>query len=123
MANRYILRAIAEVWPPANGRKRLLDLSCGGGRTSKLLREKGYAVVATDYSAPPVLGEGIARVAGVDLNRPLPFKDKTFDAVNLIEVIEHIENQPQLIREIGRVLKADGEVVIKIGRASCRERV
>ena len=112
MANQYILRAIAEVWPPANGRKRLLDLSCGGGRTSKLLREKGYAVVATDHAAPPDLGEEIARVAGVNLNHFLPFKDKSFDAVNLVEVIEHIENQPQLIREIGRVLKADGEVVI-----------
>jgi SAM-dependent methyltransferase len=32
--------------------------------------------------------------------------------VDLVEVIEHIENQPQLIREIQRVLKPGGVVVI-----------
>jgi 2-polyprenyl-3-methyl-5-hydroxy-6-metoxy-1,4-benzoquinol methylase len=42
----------------------------------------------------------------------LPFKSGRFDAINLVEVIEHIENQPQLIREIARVLKADGVVLI-----------
>ena len=42
----------------------------------------------------------------------MPFKSGRFDAINLVEVIEHIENQPQLIRELARVLKADGVVLI-----------
>ncbi|OGQ78041.1 MAG: hypothetical protein A3F90_15015 [Deltaproteobacteria bacterium RIFCSPLOWO2_12_FULL_60_19] len=112
MATRYILRALQAVWKSPAASKRALDLSCGKGGTARLLRQKGYAVVATDYRVPPALGDGISRVAGVNLNDSLPFKNETFDAVNLIEVIEHIENQPQLIREIARVLKADGEVVI-----------
>ena len=51
----------------------------------------------------------IDRVAGVDLNEFLPFKNAVFDAVDLIEVIEHIEHQAQLIREIGRRVLATGE--------------
>jgi ubiquinone/menaquinone biosynthesis C-methylase UbiE len=69
-------------------------------------------VVATEYTAPPFLGPSILRLGGVNLNAPLPFKDATFDGVNLVEVIEHVEHQPQLIREIGRVLKPSGVVVI-----------
>jgi SAM-dependent methyltransferase len=49
---------------------------------------------------------------GVDLNGALPLKCGCFDGVNLTEVIEHIENQAQLIREIARVLKPDGVVAI-----------
>ncbi len=77
-----------------------------------MFAKRGFSVVATDYSPPPFRMDGVSRLGGVDLNECLPFKDSTFDGVNLIEVIEHIEHQAQLIREIGRVLKGDGTVVI-----------
>jgi SAM-dependent methyltransferase len=113
MPNRYINRAIAAIWSEEAGRvRRVLDLSVGEGDTSRILSGKGFEVVATEYLAPPVLGPSILRLGGVNLNDPLPFKDNTFDGVNLVEVIEHVEHQPQLIREIGRVLKAGGVVVI-----------
>lgn len=77
-----------------------------------MLASLGYAVVATDYGAPPPMPNGIERVGGVDLNQFLPFRSGAFDAVNLVEVIEHIEGQAQLIREIRRVLKPGGRVLI-----------
>jgi SAM-dependent methyltransferase len=113
MPNPYILKAVARCWAAeeAHGR-RALDLSCGGGHTSRMLARQGFKVVATDYRPPPALPAEIERVGGVDLNAFLPFKSAVFDAVNLVEVIEHIENQPQLIREIARVLKPQGRVLI-----------
>ena len=42
----------------------------------------------------------------------LPFQQSNFDAVDLVEVVEHTENQPQLIREIARVLRPGGRVLI-----------
>lgn len=111
MANQHIRRALDAVWGSAAAGQRALDLS-GNKGTSEILKKKGYQVVVTQYGVPTAASDGTLRVAGVDLNHPLPFKDETFDAVNLTEVIEHIENQPQLIREIARVLNADGEVVI-----------
>lgn len=113
MPNPFILRSVANAWSKEVGRvKKVLDLSCGGGDTARLLAEKGFAVVATEYVHPPFMGDHVLRVGGVDLNEFLPFRTATFDAVNLIEVIEHIEHQPQLIREIARVLKESGMVVI-----------
>lgn len=113
MPDFSIFNAVARVWSKEFGRvKRVLDLSCGGGLTSRMLAEGGLDVVATEYGCPGCMGDRVLRVAGVDLNELLPFKAGTFDGVNLSEVIEHIEHQAQLVREIARVLKDDGVVVI-----------
>ena len=112
MPNTTIFDSVLASWSaaPAAGR-RILDLSSGGGDTSRMLADLGFRVTATDYGAPPPMA-GVDRVAGVDLNSFLPFRSATFAAVNVVEVIEHIENQPQLIREIARVLKPNGIVLI-----------
>jgi SAM-dependent methyltransferase len=113
MANSAILTSVATAWSSKPGPgKKMLDLSCGDGDTAQLLARLGYHVVATDYGPPPPMSNSIDRVGGVDLNRFLPFRRNSFDAVDLVEVIEHIENQPQLIREIARVLRPGGALVI-----------
>ena len=89
-----------------------MDLSCGNGDTAAMLAQLGFTVVATDYCPPPRMSNEIVRVGGVDLNAFLPFRSGSFDAVDVVEVIEHIENQAQLVREIARVLKPNGVVLI-----------
>ena len=113
MPNPYIFRSVSEAWSREDGRgKRALDLSCGGGDTARMLAACGFEVVATEYGLLKPMSSGIYAVGGVDLNQCLPFRDASFDAVNLVEVIEHIENQAQLIREISRVLKPKGAILI-----------
>ncbi len=113
MANPAILKSVRRAWSGDSARgEKALDLSAGSGDTSQILAAQGYVVVATDYGRPRPMANNIGRVGGVDLNQFLPFRSGAFDAVNLVEVIEHIENQPQLIREICRVLKPGGRVLI-----------
>jgi SAM-dependent methyltransferase len=112
MSNNSIFDSVSAAWSSEAARgKKILDLSCGAGDSAAMLAKLGYHVVATNYGAPPALA-GDRRVAGVDLNACLPFRSASFDGVDLVEVIEHIENQPQLIREIARVLKPNGVVLI-----------
>jgi len=112
MPNTGIFDAVAAAWSSEKGAgKALLDLSSGDGDTSEMLARQGFRVIATDYGRQRQM-TNVTRVAGVDLNSFLPFRAAGFDAVDLVEVIEHIENQPQLIREIARVLKPGGIVLI-----------
>jgi len=113
MPNRFILRSVAKAWSREEGPgKIVLDLSCGGGTTSRTLASYGFRVVATDYCPPPSMDGTVHRWRWAIVNEYLPFKSATFDGVNLIEVIEHIEHQAQLVREIARVIKGGGVVVI-----------
>jgi SAM-dependent methyltransferase len=91
----------ARSWStPAHGKD--VDLSPGTAPRRGCWR-RSATPWSSDYDRPP-LGQEVERVGGVDLNHFLPFRSGTFDAVDLVEVIEHIENQAQLIREIRRVL-------------------
>jgi SAM-dependent methyltransferase len=90
---------------------RLLDVPCGQGALSEKLREQGFDVFCGDYDRDNY------RILGghfhlLDLNKNLPYKDHEFDCVTCVEGIEHIENPHLLIREIARVLKTGGRLVI-----------
>ena len=113
MPNSAILQAVSAAWSRETAAgKKLLDLSCGNGATAETLARFGYQVVATDYGMPRSRSNGIGRVGGVDLNCFLPFRAASFDAVDIVEVIEHVENQPQLVREINRVVKPGGVLLV-----------
>jgi len=47
-----------------------------------------------------------------DLNYPLPFRDKAFDRAFLVHVIEHLYRPYELLKEIHRILKDNGELII-----------
>src|SRR5215475_14083694 len=68
MPNTAIFDSVSAAWSAERAAgKKILDLSSGSGATSRMLAKLGYQVVATDYGPPPPMN-GVARVAGVDLN-------------------------------------------------------
>jgi len=90
---------------------RALDIPCGQGALAERLRKQGFEIFCGDYDS------GNYRIQGghfhrLDLNCNLPYKDEAFDCVTSVEGIEHIENPHLLIREIARVLKNAGHLVI-----------
>lgn len=91
---------------------RVLDAPCGGAAALTLaLLEKGFAAVGADLDleAETHLGKAFAKV---DLDTPLPWPDQTFDAVFSTEGIEHLENHFSFLREMGRILKPGGVLVL-----------
>ncbi|MFH1254483.1 MAG: class I SAM-dependent methyltransferase [bacterium] len=47
----------------------------------------------------------------LDLESTFPFRDQSFDTIIAFDVIEHIENETQLINELNRVCKKDGVII------------
>lgn len=93
----------------------VLDLGAGTGVSTKELARSGAFVVGVDISLGMLRVGRRARpevhlVAGDAL--ALPFPDHTFDAVTTSFVIRNVANTPAALRELARVTKPGGRLVI-----------
>jgi SAM-dependent methyltransferase len=130
--HRFVLDPIFD--PNANARpevalsllqggQRLLDIGCWNGGFLARVQQAG---LYRELHGVDVVAEGVesARERGfqaqtVDLNREsLPFPDQHFDGVTILAVLEHIFDPHSTIREIHRVLRPRGELVIDVPNVS-----
>ena len=102
---------IAKLAPAAG--KKALDAPMGPGAMALHLHQLGYQVsgVDLDLEQSRELPPAIVRHA-CTLNQPLPLADSLFDLVTSLEGIEHVENQFHLLRELSRVLKPGGYLIL-----------
>jgi ubiquinone/menaquinone biosynthesis C-methylase UbiE len=113
MDARYTLDVLA----PKPG-ERILDAGCGTGRhLGPLLRARSNPV-GVDFSRGML---EIARrnypdvpLALSDLQQSLPFEDERFDAVLCALIGEHLNELPFALREMHRVLRANGRLVFSV---------
>lgn len=90
---------------------RILDAAAGKGALTQRIVKMGFEVYPVDIDPDQFMLRGI-KCSMADLNIELPFADNFFDAAMCIETIEHLENPWQYLREIHRVLKPGGEIII-----------
>jgi SAM-dependent methyltransferase len=102
---------------------RVLDAPCGEGGLAVALRDEGFAAHGADIESTAAAHlDDAFRVA--DLTRPLPWPDQSFDAALSVEGIEHLENPFAYLRELRRLLKPDGVLVLTTPNIAClRSRV
>lgn len=90
--------------------KVVVDLACGDGRTSYILRRLGANVAPYDIMPEYCRLEGGATFA--NLLEGLPIDSASVDVVILQEVIEHLPNHLAALQEIHRILKPGGELFL-----------
>ena len=92
-------------------RGKMVELGAGEGAFCQWGRREGFDVTALE------LDPAIFRVPGVeclsaDLNQAVPLPDACCDLVVAMDIIEHLENQYQFVREISRILRPGGRAVL-----------
>lgn len=87
---------------------RMLDIGCSDGKLHGLLFERSDDVFGLDIRT----SNNVRKLVISDANKKLPFEDKFFDVIFCGEVIEHIENMDMFLKELHRVLKDDGNILI-----------
>lgn len=92
---------------------RILDIGCGVGAFVRRLREFSPEVVGTDIDRESVL-RGVEEVPnlGLAVGEHMPFRDGTFDVILLHEVLEHVDNDLETLKEARRMLAPGGKVVV-----------
>lgn len=107
----FVLRAVAEAAP-----QRLLEVGCGEGDLLRALALPGREVCACDVNAEDVAhaqrvaGSAVACVVVPEAR--LPWEDGRFDVVVCADVIEHVADPVALLRELRRVVREAGVVVL-----------
>jgi SAM-dependent methyltransferase len=93
--------------------KRILDVGCGVGAFVRRLREYSPYVCGMDVDAERVI-EGGKEVPNLALSvaEHLPYVDGAFDVVLLHEVLEHVTNDRETLKEVHRVLAPGGQAII-----------
>jgi SAM-dependent methyltransferase len=102
---------------------RVLDIPCGWGRHTGLLRAAGYEAFGADYSWPQLRRAKMSgrsglkgRLAAADL-RALPFSDHTFEAVvnvfTSLGLLGSDREDIRALREARRVLVPGGRLLLE----------
>ena len=104
---KQLVAAIARQNPT-----KILDLACGSGDVTTLLRKAlpRAQVVGLDFSRPLLAqakDRGLAELAEADALK-LPFADRSFDAVTIAFGLRNFSDRAAGLKEIGRVLKPGG---------------
>ena len=98
--------------------QRCLDIGADNGVVSLLLRQSGGDWASADLAPEAV--ESIRSLVGGQVERidggPTPFGEGEFDAVVVVDFLEHIPDDRGFAAELARILKPGGRLIVNVPR-------
>ncbi len=114
LERRAILERLGDV-----GGKRVLEIGCGDGELAVQLARSGAIVSAIDASEAMIdaarkraAADGVAVDIVLGRADAIPYPDDTFDTVVAVTILCFVRDAAPVFREIARVLKPGGRLVI-----------
>lgn len=105
--------------PPSLSGLSILDIGCGGGLVAEPLTRLGAAVTGIDPAHETIeAAKAHARGAGLSIiyeatsAEALADAGRTFDAVLLLEVVEHVPDVPAFLRRVAPLVAPDGVMIL-----------
>jgi len=96
-------------------KEKLLDIGCGTGHWTDFFVRHGFQVTGVDSSESML---NIAKRKNIKAqfilanSENLPFEDESYSIITSITMLEFVENQDKAIRELYRILKKGGWLII-----------
>jgi ubiquinone/menaquinone biosynthesis C-methylase UbiE len=94
----------------------VLEIGCGTGHWTRFFQQKGLKLTAIDISVRMLEKAKIKNPGSVHFERMdvenMTYKDHSFDNIVSIATLEFVDHKEQAIKEIFRVLKPGGSLVV-----------
>lgn len=122
--NNFTYRPAIGVVKDAAGNKpglKVLDYGCGVGTLSLYLASKNNQVVGVDISRRAIkMANNSARMTGwsnftkfsTTRSKKLDSTRNTYDLILCLEVLEHVENDRELLMSLSKLLKKTGVLIV-----------
>lgn len=95
--------------------KSVLDIGCGPGvQFGEYTKRNSFTGIDISSDALELAAQNGYAVHLGDVSKELPFSDESFDVVVLTDILEHVVEPLELLKEAARVLKADGHAIISL---------
>lgn len=100
----YIRQMLSNHWG------RVLIIGCGGRQDANIFDKGVYAFDLSWYAVSKIKKTNFLKFVGNSLDIPLP--NNSFDVIICSEVLEHIPNVDRAVREIYRIIKPSGTLIV-----------
>lgn len=111
---RFVARAV-------NGSAPVLDIGCGGGSFLRALKKRGVAVMGADASrrAARICWSRFDIPAACATLPEVPFRARSFAAVTLFHVLEHLPDPMACLESVWDLLAPGGKLIVQVPNAAC----
>jgi 2-polyprenyl-3-methyl-5-hydroxy-6-metoxy-1,4-benzoquinol methylase len=89
----------------------LIDVGCGRGNLWPVMRPRFSRCIGVDVARYPGLPQDID-LCEAQLDSPIPLADAVADLIVCVETIEHLENPRALMRDLTRLAKPGGWLIV-----------
>lgn len=114
----------AKVLKMVGKNKRVLEVGCSHGYMSKILKEElncyvvGIEIDKEGYEISKNICDKTLLGDIEDINLIEMLKEETFDVIIFADVLEHLNNPAEVLRNVKKLLKDCGEIIISIPNIS-----
>ncbi len=102
---------------PKHDKGKLLDVGCGVGTISLELKKRSFEVYGIDFSSVATQKAKRKGINAIECNVDkdgIPFEDNYFNVVWAGDVVEHVFDPIFLLKEMGRVVKPTGKILLTV---------